>query len=65
MGLLVRKVYQLRYILEVWALLAETIYTALLLMHHKPHLFEGVDIAVDRAIGGVESLRQLLNGVAV
>ena len=64
-SLLVGEVDELRDILEIGTLLAKTIYSAFLLMHHKTHLLEGVDIAINRAIGCVESLRQLLHGVAV
>ena len=44
--LLVRKVYELRNVLEIGTLLAQAIYSALLLMHHESYLFEGVDVTI-------------------
>ena len=64
MSLLVRKVNKLRYILEISALFAEAIHSALGAMDDKSRLFEGVDIAIYRAVRNSESLRNLIDGVA-
>ena len=60
LGFLVREIYEFLDILERGRHLDEPVHVPVDLLHDEAKALEGVDVAVDGPVGGVQLLRQFL-----